>query len=259
MVRRVRKAPKKGKDGHSAPSDTKKNSLFSGSGAPNNSLGSEGDFYIDLLNKRLYGPKTNRGWSDQFISLGASPSQNYDYELVYEKNEGDRFEGEVLKQWLSIRIRHINMNEDEDLRKVKKIATDVFKNCSRLESIVIGENVEIIEARAFQNLKSLKRVILSQKIKGIHPHTFSNTGLVSITLPESITQIDQGAFADCEDLETVIIEAKTPPKITSVKGVDRAIFENDRKLKHIYVPASSIWEYKGTKGWEAYEHLIEGK
>ena len=202
-----------GRDGQAAPAGTKRNTLFSGSGIPNNSLGDEGDFYIDMLNKRLYGPKTNTGWTDRFIGLGASASQNYDYEIKYEKDEGDQFEGDVLKKWLTKRTKHINMNEDEDLRGVKKISGDAFRDKYRLESIIIGDNVEIIEGGTFSSLINLKMVVLNHKIKTIQSNTFYHTGLVSITIPENVKEINRGAFADCKDLETVIMESKIPPVI----------------------------------------------
>ena len=222
-------------------------------------MGDEGDFYIDMLNKRLYGPKTNTGWTDRFIGLGASASQNYDYEVEYEKNEGDQFEGDVLKKWLTKRTKHINMNEDEDLRKVKKISADAFKDCNRLESIVIGDNVEVIVADAFSGHKTLKNIVLNHKIKVIHSRVFSGTGIVSITLPESVVQIDRSVFLDCKDLETVILESPNPPVMTSIRGGDRSIFENADKLKYIYVPAGSVGAYRSSPGWEQYEHLIKGR
>ena len=243
-----------GRDGQAAPAGTKRNTLFSGSGIPNNSLGDEGDFYIDMLNKRLYGPKTNTGWTDRFIGLGASASQNYDYEIKYEKDEGDQFEGDVLKKWLTKRTKHINMNEDEDLRGVKKISGDAFRDKYRLESIIIGDNVEIIEGGTFSSLINLKMVVLNHKIKTIQSNTFYHTGLVSITIPENVKEINRGAFADCKDLETVIMESKIPPVI---ERNETFIFENDSKLKHIYVPAGSRGEYRSTPGWDRYEHLIE--
>ena len=245
---------KEGKQGPKGADGTKRNTLFSGSGIPNNSLGDEGDFYIDMLNKRLYGPKTNTGWTDRFIGLGASASQNYDYEIKYEKDEGDQFEGDVLKKWLTKRTKHINMNEDEDLRGVKKISADAFRDKYRLESIIIGDNVEVIEGGTFSSLINLKMVVLNHKIKTIQSNTFYYTGLVSITIPENVKEINRGAFADCKDLETVIMESKIPPVI---ERNETFIFENDSKLKHIYVPTGSKTKYRSTPGWDRYEHLIE--
>ena len=42
--------------------------IYGGTSAPNPSLGQEGDWYIDTLNKKLYGPKTNSGWG-QGVSI----------------------------------------------------------------------------------------------------------------------------------------------------------------------------------------------
>lgn len=45
-------------------------SLFSGNAAPTPATGSNGDFYIDLVAKVLYGPKTNGEWPTPGINLG---------------------------------------------------------------------------------------------------------------------------------------------------------------------------------------------
>ena len=215
-----------------------------------------------MLNKRLYGPKTNTGWTDRFIGLGASASQNYDYEVEYEKNEGDQFEGDVLKKWLTKRTKHINMNEDEDLRGVKKISANAFRDRYRLESIIIGDNVEIIEGGTFENLKNLKMVVLNHKIKTIQSNTFHNIGLVSITIPENVKEIKDYAFYACKLLKKINIDsvkkigAYAFKYCYSLKSLN-IIFENDSKLKHIYVPAGSRGEYRSTPGWDRYEHLIE--
>jgi hypothetical protein len=38
------------------------NTILSGSGAPARTLGIDGDFYIDIKNANLYGPKTKGAW-----------------------------------------------------------------------------------------------------------------------------------------------------------------------------------------------------
>ena len=45
-------------------------SLFSGNGAPTSAIGGNGDFYLDLVAKILYGPKTNGEWPTPGINLG---------------------------------------------------------------------------------------------------------------------------------------------------------------------------------------------
>jgi collagen type I/II/III/V/XI/XXIV/XXVII alpha len=44
-------------------------SLLNGAGSPNPNSGNSGDFYLDTLNSRLYGPRTAIGWPVSFASL----------------------------------------------------------------------------------------------------------------------------------------------------------------------------------------------
>ncbi len=46
------------------------NSTLSGSGAPDNAVGNNGDFYVDTTNNRLYGPKASGAWPTTGIALG---------------------------------------------------------------------------------------------------------------------------------------------------------------------------------------------
>ncbi|WP_346236306.1 hypothetical protein ABDK00_016120 [Niabella insulamsoli] len=46
--------------------------IFSGQGAPGNSLGQNGDFYIDLTSSGMYGPKTDAGWGTAFSLKGSN-------------------------------------------------------------------------------------------------------------------------------------------------------------------------------------------
>ena len=38
------------------------NTILSGVGAPSNSIGIDGDFYIDVKNSNIYGPKIKKKW-----------------------------------------------------------------------------------------------------------------------------------------------------------------------------------------------------
>lgn len=52
------------------------NSILWGSGAPSNTLGRDGDSYIDAANTRLYGPKAGGAWPAGSISLVGSGNGN---------------------------------------------------------------------------------------------------------------------------------------------------------------------------------------
>ena len=233
--------------------------MYSGKGEPKKEIGQEGDFYIDMLNKRLYGPKTKEGWADQFIRLEAPSIHNYDYQIAYENLEEDNFKGIVLKEWLTKRTKTINMNDIEELKGVQRIAHDAFKNCNQLETIILGENVEIIEDEVFKDLENLKVVVLNSKLKALRSRTFSNTGLVEIKIPKNIIRFDKEVFAYCKHLKTVIMESETPPLMEEDRGIDPLCFDGAWALESIYVPAGSVTLYKRSRGWKEQEKFIKAR
>ncbi len=50
--------------------------IYSGSGAPDASLGVEGDYYLDKFSYHLYGPKTGSGWGTPLNLKGADGNAN---------------------------------------------------------------------------------------------------------------------------------------------------------------------------------------
>jgi hypothetical protein len=76
------------------------------------------------------------------------------------------------------------------------------------------------------------------------------TNMESIILPETITYICNYAFRGCDNLQTLTIQAVTPPT-----------FSNDSYLPHtatIKVPSSSVAAYKAAEYWKDYADNIVG-
>lgn len=65
----------RGTPGPQGAAGTPGTQVLSGQGAPEASLGSTGDFYIDLASYRLYGPKATAGWGTGVALTGASGAQ----------------------------------------------------------------------------------------------------------------------------------------------------------------------------------------
>ena len=224
-----------GKDGQAGVPDKGVGRLFSGTGAPKKEIGQDGDFYIDILHKRLYGPKEGGNWGDNFISLIPPEIRSSDYEIGYDAE----IKKESLKKWFLKTIKKLDMNSVEELRNVKGISQEIFKECRNLESIIIGENVESLAPMVFSGLHNLKEIILNEKLEVIRGSAFASTGIVSITIPKNVKEIYPNAFDDCQDLKTIILQGKNPPKIM-IKGKGRNslddIFKNCPNLKNIYIP-----------------------
>ena len=245
-----------GKDGQAGVPDKGVGRLFSGTGAPKKEIGQDGDFYIDILHKRLYGPKEGGNWGDNFISLIPPEIRSSDYEIGYDTE----IKKKSLKKWFLKTIKKLDMNSVEELRNVKGISQEIFKECRNLESIIIGENVESLAPMVFSGLYNLKEIILNEKLEVIRGSAFASTGIVSITIPKNVKEIYPNAFDDCQDLKTIILQGKNPPKIM-IKGKGRNslddIFKNCPNLKNIYIPNDSRLEYLGDDRWAEYDDYIK--
>lgn len=58
-----------------------------------------------------------------------------------------------------------------------------------------------------RNLTQVKLLITLQKIE---MEAFSNSGLRTLSIPASLKTINVGAFKECEQLETLVIEDALP-------------------------------------------------
>lgn len=61
-----------GATGPTGPAGANGSVIYSGNGAPSTSVGTTGDFYLDLTAGMLYGPKTAGGWGTGFSLKGAT-------------------------------------------------------------------------------------------------------------------------------------------------------------------------------------------
>lgn len=51
--------------------------ILHGEGIPSNSLGIDGEFYIDIINNKMYGPKENNEWGSS-VTLGGNYTHTQD-------------------------------------------------------------------------------------------------------------------------------------------------------------------------------------
>ncbi|MDR0497235.1 MAG: SUMF1/EgtB/PvdO family nonheme iron enzyme [Treponema sp.] len=77
-----------------------------------------------------------------------------------------------------------------------------------------------------------------------------NNRITSVTIPGSVEQIGNNAFANCPILESVFVLAATPPKM----GAN--VFLRSSSGLRIYVPSTSVSAYKAAAGWSAYASRI---
>lgn len=150
--------------------------------------------------------------------------------------------------------------------------------CAGLKSITIPETVELIDARAFENCYNMTTINWgkSSVLKSIGARAFFNChSLQSLTVPEGVTEIGLAAFQGCGYLEAItlpstlsllndrsfagnsrlkqlVVKAKVPPTISSYtfEEVDHSI--------PVYIPAEAIDAYQADALWSRFNLVPTG-
>ena len=143
---------------------------------------------------------------------------------------------------------------------LKKVGTKLFEDCTSLKEITIPKTLTEVESHSYYgalegssietvtfeegianipagicyNASKVKTVVIPEKADNLDGYkigekAFSGTALTEITLPDSITEIDYGAFAECKYLSKV----KLSSSLTKMNG---GAFENCVLLKSITIP-----------------------
>ena len=166
-------------------SGTAGSKIHAGTGSPTQSIGNNGDWYIDTQNKKLYGPKTDQGWGNG-LALGdtsSNPRGNY----VLSRD------GKTILQWFDKETTQIDMQNDPELKEVTFIGKRAFYNGS-LTSITLPNNLNRIGNRAFME-NELTSITIPNSVTSIDSTAFYGNKLSNVILPNNITSISNGVFS----------------------------------------------------------------
>ncbi|NIJ43838.1 hypothetical protein FHR24_000277 [Wenyingzhuangia heitensis] len=163
---------------------------------------------------------------------------------------------------------------------LKTIGASAFKNATNLKTVLIPDTVTSIGESAFADTTSLEVVTFGEQNKetssskitnqysrvnktttetsnsltSIGDYAFSSSGLVSITIPEAVISIGEGAFANCNKLETIIVENPNPVDISG-KNVFEGLTLNNITLK---TPSTSAKDtYQLAEVWKDFKTTEE--
>ena len=111
--------------------------------------------------------------------------------------------------------------------------------------------ITILPDYAFRGRTLLTSITIPDSVTKIEQSAFKNcTSLTSVTIPNSVTAIGSGVFSGCTSLTSVTMKSTTPPSIST------DVFTNDNNLSSIVVPAGCGDAYKAATGWSAYADKI---
>ena len=108
----------------------------------------------------------------------------------------------------------------------------VFKNCSSLRVLNIGENVETIPAFVFYGCYGLTSITIPNSVTSIGDYAFAHCqNMTSISIPNSVISIGSGAFYCCKGLTSITLP-------NSVTNISYAMFTGCSNLTSVTIPES---------------------
>lgn len=92
------------------------------------------------------------------------------------------------------------------INNITSISKNVFKNCIKLKSVIIGNGITLIGNSAFYGCSNLASITISDSVTSIDTEAFRQcSSLTSIVIPKSVTSIGSGAFNGCSGLTSIAI------------------------------------------------------
>lgn len=122
------------------------------------------------------------------------------------------------------------------------IAPFAYDGCTNIMSVVIPGSVVRIGESAFGACLGLTNLVVPEGVTRIDDYAFIRSGLVSITLPASLTHLEASAFYECENLREIIFNGNAPELGASAfYGYTNAVIYG--------TPNATVYYSPGTAGW----------
>lgn len=131
-----------------------------------------------------------------------------------------------------------------------------FAYNEQLSSVILSDGVKHIGEYSFIGCLNLTEIQFSDGLRSIGHSAFHGAHLQGITLPASISSIDEDAFAECHDLTSVRILNPTPP------DCHPEVFHfynsnNSRIYGTLRVPQGSLTAYHDIAPWNRFNSIKE--
>ncbi len=174
------------------------------------------------------------------------------------------FDSSILESvTLPVTLKYIGSNAFRDCKyltsisfpkSVVELGNYCFEGCDALETVVFEDGSDLKSLGTIFAGKGcgVKNIILGDGITTIAEDAFASLSkLESVTLPKTVTQLNDNVFNGCDSLKIIKSYAVTPPSLNT--GTFTGIQQNNgvSRTVTVYVPNASLSAYESTSadGW----------
>lgn len=125
---------------------------------------------------------------------------------------------------------------------VTTIEPEAFYYCSKLEKLILGNNIQTIGDQAFLYAESLKELLITPSVISIGMGAFANSGIIQITMPDSVKTVGDYAFTTSQNLTTFIYYGTSPNTINNKDALSFCAKLTTLILPNVTNPVLSEWQ-----------------
>ena len=129
---------------------------------------------------------------------------------------------------------------------VVAVGSKLFEGVEGVKGIVLPNSLRSIGGRAFSNCINLASLDFEEEdgkvpsLATIGARAFEGAAITTLDLPDSVSSIRQGAFLNCQSLESVKFGKKLSD-IGTDEGTNRGAFEDCEKLEEVRIDTLAHW------------------
>lgn len=124
-------------------------------------------------------------------------------------------------------------------QSVKTIAQSAFMKCVSLTQFELPSELVSIGRNAFYEVPMFKNLVLPKKLQKIGATAFYKTGIETVQINASLSEIGKAAFGNCKNLTSYKIETGNKHFVVE----NEVLFNSDKTILYAYPQASSKNSY----------------
>ena len=146
--------------------------------------------------------------------------------------------------------------DGSEIRGIVKIPSTVTRmgnmGGSKISGVIFPENLQTL--CRFNNCSRLSGIIeIPKKIAEIPEQCFENCPMLTgVVIPANVVLIDEYAFSQCVNLNSIVCEGEDPPLVA-----DNAFLGVPKDNFTVEVPKGCVEKYRNARGWSDFKRIAE--